>query len=354
MTARARAYPWLFSARIDVATFGGSALVSLIALAIGVATGVLRADTPDWAWVPAVLLIDVAHVYLTTFRVYLDPVERRRRPWLYTLVPIACFAALVALHAQGDNLFWRVLAYVAVFHFVRQQRGWVALYRARAADHTRLGLWLDDATVYAATLYPILWWHTHVPLAFWWLRPGDFVRLPAWVAIVAAVAYVSLLAGYAARAAWLYARGSGNPGKDLVVATTALCWYVGIVAIHSDYAFTVTNVVIHAVPYFVIVYLYGRARVPSDPWGYRWFARGPAALLATVWVLAYVEEMLWDRAVWQERPWLFGAPMSIGSLRAIVVPLLATPQLTHYVLDGFVWKRRSNPDLAPTLGITAG
>jgi len=28
------------------------------------------------------------------------------------------------------------------------------------------------------------------------------------------------------------------------------------------------------------------------------------------------------------------------------VPLLALPQLTHYVLDGFVWKRKNNPDFA--------
>jgi len=48
-------------------------------------------------------------------------------------------------------------------------------------------------------------------------------------------------------------------GKHVVVATTAACWYVGIIAINADYAFTVTNAFIHGVPYLTLVYLYARA-----------------------------------------------------------------------------------------------
>ena len=123
---------WLFSRRVDLSVFLGSALVSLVALWVGAQTGVLYDDTPDWAWVPAVLLIDVAHVYATGFRVYLDSEELRRRPWLYALVPLLGYALGVALYSEGELVFWRALAYLAVFHFIRQQYGWVALYRARA------------------------------------------------------------------------------------------------------------------------------------------------------------------------------------------------------------------------------
>jgi hypothetical protein len=28
----------------------------------------------------------------------------------------------------------------------------------------------------------------------------------------------------------------------------------------------------------------------------------------------------------------------------VLVPLLALPQLVHYVLDGFIWRRKNNPD----------
>ena len=41
------------------------------------------------------------------------------------------FVVAVALYSAGSIVFWRALAYLAVFHFVRQQYGWVALYRGR-------------------------------------------------------------------------------------------------------------------------------------------------------------------------------------------------------------------------------
>src|SRR5438445_1828140 len=90
---------WLFSPGIDLSVFLGSALASLAALAVGAWAGLLEGTRPDWAWVPAVLLIDVAHVYATGFRTYLDLDELRRRPWLYGLVPLFGLVLGVALYS---------------------------------------------------------------------------------------------------------------------------------------------------------------------------------------------------------------------------------------------------------------
>ncbi|OLE97463.1 MAG: hypothetical protein AUG75_08005 [Cyanobacteria bacterium 13_1_20CM_4_61_6] len=76
--------------------------------------------------------------------------------------------------------------------------------------------------------------------------------------------------------------------------------------------------------------------------------------LATLWLLAYAEELLWDRGVWHERAWLFGAAWDWSSLKVFLVPLLALPQATHYVLDGFVWRRRSNPQLSSLTADSVG
>jgi hypothetical protein len=253
---------WLFSARTDLSVFLGSAVVSLVALWIGARAGVLYGETPDWAWVPAVLLIDVAHVWSTSFRVYLDKDELQRRPWLYTLVPVLGLAIGVALYSEGELVFWRVLAYLAVFHFIRQQYGWVALYRARAGERDALGKCIDVVAVYSATLYPLIYWHTHLPRKFWWFLANDFTHVPAMIARIAAPIYWLALGVYASKSlyGWLVKR-EGNPGKDIVIVTTAVCWYVGIVGLNSDYAFTVTNVVIHGVPYFALIYWYSRTRM---------------------------------------------------------------------------------------------
>jgi hypothetical protein len=340
---------WLFSARTDLTVFLGSAIVALLALWIGARAGVLYGDTPDWAWVPAVLLIDVAHVWSTSFRVYLDTDELKRRPWLYSLVPVLGLAIGIALYSEGELVFWRALAYLAVFHFIRQQYGWVALYRVRADERDALGKWIDTVAIYAATLYPLIYWHTHLPRRFWWFLTNDFAAMPSIIERIAAPIYWLALGLYAFKSlyGWLIKR-EGNPGKDIVVVTTALCWYIGIVGYNSDYAFTVTNVVIHGVPYFALIYWYSRARMKqtSGRGAYRIFAHGPAVFLVTLWAIAYIEEMFWDRGVWQDRSWLFGSPWEIGTLKLVLVPLLALPQLVHYVLDGFIWRRKNNPDFA--------
>jgi hypothetical protein len=343
--ARVAADRWLFSRGVDLAVFLGPAIASLLLLWLGARFGLLDDGTPDWAWVPAVLFVDVAHVYSTSFRVYLDGDELRRRARLYTLVPLIGFGVAFLLYAAGEAVFWRALAYLAVFHFVRQQYGWVALYRGRCGEHDRIGHWLDAAAIYAATLYPLAYWHAHLPRRFWWFVEGDFgPGLPAAAVSALEPVYWCLLAAYAARSlwAWLVLRRP-NPGKDVVVATTAACWYAGIVAYDSDYAFTVTNVLIHGVPYFALVYANGRKRGSAAPDSVlaKFFEAGLLPVLATLWVVAYAEELLWDRAVWGDREWLFGEPWEIGASKYLLVPLLALPQIVHYVLDGFIWRRRT-------------
>ena len=341
--AQPAAIPWLFSAKIDLLTFLGSALAAFALLAFGKFQGWLETDTPEWSWVVGILLIDVAHVYSTGFRVYFDRAEVSSRPWLYGLTPLLAFAIGWAIHSESEAWFWRTLAYVAVFHFVRQQYGWVALYRSRGSETSRLGWWIDASAIYLATIYPLVYWHSQLPRQFWWFRQGDFAPIPELAAQVLMPVYWTALGLYAARSLYRgWKLGLWNPGKDVVVATTALCWYVGIISYNSDYAFLVTNVIIHGIPYMVLVYWYRFGRAPKAT-----ERRIPAWVhfLGVVWVLAYCEELLWDTTVWHERAWLFGTGWESSGFHSWLVPLLAVPQLTHYILDGFIWRRRSNPTL---------
>lgn len=363
--------PWLFSPAIDLGVFLGSALLSIALLLAAPLLGVDGSDptsSPQWSWFVAVLLVDVAHVWSTAFVVYLDPAEWRRRPALYAGAPLAAWFAGIALYQLGGaELFWRAVAYLAAFHFVRQQYGWVMMYRGRAAERDgqrdRSGRWLDGATIYATTLVPLILWHTKLPRAFWWMREGDFATgTPAIIGDVALAIYALLGAAYLLRAVVDAHRRAYRAipwGKHVVVVTSAVCWYLGIVATNSDYAFTVTNVFIHGIPYAALIFLYARragAR-PESSHGLaaRIVRRGAIPFLATLWAVAYLEELLWDRGVWHDHPALFGGDLPLGglggldSLAPLLVPLLAVPQLTHYFLDGFLWRRAANPRLGELL-----
>jgi hypothetical protein len=334
---------WLFSREVDLSVFLGSAAVSLLLLAVGWQLGILHDESPDWTWISAVLLIDIAHVWSTSFRVYFDVEEFKRRVWLYTLVPIAGYAVGVALYSEGELVFWKALATVAVFHFVRQQYGWVALYRRKLGETSRATWWIDAAAIYLATVYPLAFWMTSLPRNFNWFVENDFFALPEIVGTVLFPLYVLALTVYFGKSIYLYfAEGFLNVGKDIVVATTAVCWYIGIVFFNSDYAFTVTNVIIHGVPYFALIYFYAKSRRATATKFYRALSNNWIVFLATLWALAYIEELLWHRGVWHERAWLFGDGWNLSDWKTYLVPLLAVPQLTHYVLDGFIWRRRSN------------
>lgn len=341
--------PWLWGARVDLAVFGGPALAAFAVVVAARATSLEAGALPEWSWLVFVLGVDVAHVWSTLFRTYLDGAEVRRRPVRYLGVPVAVYAMGVALHLIGGSLvFWRALAYLAVFHFIRQQVGWTAVYRARAGDRGRLDKLLDEGVVYLGTLYPLVYWHANLAdRRFSWFVAGDFLEVSAFAARAlpfARVLFFVALALFVARQVERWARTrTVHAGKLLVIATTVAAWYVGIVATNSDLDFTVTNVLVHGVPYLALVWAYARERRRDAPraLGSRIAAGGAAAFVSLVLVFAWVEEAAWDRLVWHDREWLFGeAVASPGALAlALVVPLLALPQATHYVLDAFIWRR---------------
>jgi hypothetical protein len=200
------------------------------------------------------------------------------------------------------------------------------------------------------TLLPFTRWHfwmTSLPRNFQWFVENDFVQLPGLVSDILFPIYAFALVAYFAKSIYLYrTAGFLNIGKDIVVSTTAVCWYAGIVLFNSDYAFTVTNVIIHGVPYFALIWFYAKARRDSTGLVYRAFSSNWIVFLATLWAFAYVEELLWNRGVWHERNWIFGGKWDWAEWKVYLVPLLAVPQLTHYILDGFIWRRRSNAGLA--------
>jgi hypothetical protein len=342
---------WIHSPVFDGALILGPAVVSVLAVLL---LPSLRAEaTPPWGWLLFVVGVDVTHVWSSLYRTYLDPEEFERRRGRYLLTPLLCFGAGVALYSAGSLVFWRVLAYLAVLHFVRQQYGFVMVYRHRAGERGRADGWLDKAAIYATMLYPLAYWHATPERAYTWFVAGDFFALPGWTAGAAGLLYGAVLVAFAARQVQRAARGEPfSWGKIGIVASTAATWYIGIVAFNSDFAFTVTNVVAHGVPYMALVWLYGRRKWARDG-SWRTAMHRPAlagAFVGLAVLLAYLEEGAWDALVWRQHATLFGGVQLAGALPddllALLVPALILPQATHYVLDAWIWKfDGSNPGL---------
>ncbi len=150
-------------------------------------------------------------------------------------------------------------------------------------------------------------------------------------------------------------RGEGvQAGKVLLVVATWVAWFGGIVVARDDFTFTVMNVVLHGVPYFALLFRYARGRLEEGGYGAgaALLRAGLPGFLLFLVALALAEEFLWDQAVWREHGALFGeSHMTLPpDVLSLVVPLLALPQATHYVLDAFVWKPGRQPALLSRLG----
>jgi len=325
--------PWLVSRRVDVGL-----LLAPAAVALGAAALWPTARLPVWGWLLLVVGVDVAHVYATLLRTYVDPVERAERGRALVVAPLVALGAATLLAGVGEAVFWRVLAYIAVLHFIRQQAGFAMLYRLRQGLPTRdVGARVERWAHYAVTGWPLLWWHGHLPRAFDWFVDGDFVGLPAWVATATAVPALGVVVAHTV----LRVRsGVASPGRDAWLALTAASWFGGIVLLNGEFAFAAANVVLHGVPYTVLV-LHTARRQQAGRWVGRALAGAGLLLLA----LALAEEGLWDVLVWGDHPQLFGAWNPPAWATALALPLLSVPQLTHYVLDARIWRVGQRPRL---------
>lgn len=300
-------------------------------------------------WIALVLVIDVGHVYSTLYRTYFDKQQwLLHKPWLIG-IPLLSFSIALLFYLLGDGLFWRMMAYTAVFHFIRQQYGFVKVYQRDESE----GIRSKSAViaVYAATLYPLLYWHCYGPFEFSWFTKNDFLfggspQIERWGRGI----FILILLCYGLEVLYIrWKHKHFNLPAFLIVSGTALNWFMGIVWFKSDLTFTLLNVVGHGIPYMALVWLFNdknkmdvrRARFSFQ----RFFTKPYGTLLffAIPILFGFFEEGFWDALVWKDHPAVFSMFYSMGhyiqaNAQYVMVPLLITPQLTHYILDGFIWK----------------
>jgi hypothetical protein len=347
------AAPAIVSPRFDFAWFVAPGLV---ALAWGLLLGLQGQghESRLGLWIVGVLLVDVAHVYASLYRTYLDPEARKHHRKRLLWAPILCAWFGFLLHLESPLLFWGVLAYVAIFHFIKQHIGFALLY-VRAGGETPADRRLVAWAVWAGTLGPVLWWHANLPTEFAWFVQGDLVTgLPAFVGPLALLLQLPIWIAFAWRRFALARAGRPNPMLVWLVVVPALSWHLGIVVFDDDRIFTITNVFLHGIPYLALVFVAGgRERVMASVKSTRLLPI-VAAFYGLLVVLAIGEEALWDRLVWHDHALLFGdSDPALGPVAlSIVVALLTVPQATHYLLDRWIWRvGPDNPQLARQLGL---
>ncbi len=254
------------------------------------------------------------------------------------------------MHSTQPVLFWRTMTYLAVFHFIRQQYGFMRLY-SRNEIANKWSKRIDQITIYSTTLYPLLYWHLSGPQPFNWFIDNDFIYFnhPQFIPFFTSL-YLLVLSVYLCKETIRSKQiGQLNIPKQLLVLGTAVSWYFGIVVFKGDLTFTLLNVISHGIPYYALVWAYGNKQQLKTPTTINKLSRffKPKNILlffGLLFLLAYVEEYLWDGLVWKEHAVVFPLSKVLPNLTdhsdllSLLVPLLALPQIMHYFIDGFIWK----------------
>lgn len=296
-------------------------------------------DVSPWMWLILVVGVDVSHVYSTLYRTYLLKNKSLLLKKILLIVPIICLLVAYAAAIEGTSFFWTVLVYIAVFHFSRQQIGFLRLFTLPQNRKSKIHLF-NEISIYVWTLGSILFWHLHGPKLFQWFVQDDFIFLTGLKELELPVAAFLLFWFVIALIVNVLGVKKGIVSKNagLLLLSTFVSWYLPIVVFNSDFIFTFSNVISHGIPYFALVY-------SKEKKSRTVFSR-IEIFFSLLILLAFVEEALWDGLIWRDHATFFHSFYFLPQLaessnfQAVALSLLVAPQLIHYILDGFIWRRK--------------
>ncbi|WP_316783926.1 hypothetical protein [Pedobacter frigiditerrae] len=344
--------PWLNSIWSDIIFILSPPFVSLLLVFAFPSHFQQSIGMPIVYWVILVVFIDVAHVYSTLYRTYFNHGNFKRNSTLLLIIPLSCYLFGVIVYQYDALWFWRILAYLAVFHFIRQQYGFMSLY-SRQERSSKWIKYIDILTIYTATIYPLLYWHLSANRNFNWFIAGDFMLFKNnWLMKWSSILYMLILLLYIIKEIYIIIKKKRfNIPKNLLIIGTSLSWYFGIIYFNGDIAFTTLNVISHGIPYMALIWFFEKKKIDQVKLNQNKLMKlsfGKFGILYFLLILiafAYFEEGLWDGLIWKEHQQIFKLFSFLPQLTdqiiiSLLIPLLALPQATHYVLDGFIWKKK--------------
>ncbi len=299
----------------------------------GLATSILVPLSPSsgeahfLAWFIAIGLCDGPHVYSTLFRTYFDKEEFQKRKWVYIITPFALFALHFFLYQISSRIFWYYYAYFAIFHFVRQQYGWMMIV-GRQIGVSKLERLFDQLAIYSATIFPLLWKHaSHT--TYGWFIPNDLIQiLPISWAQVLEIFYWIISITYLVH---LKTRRKGNSKSLLIWLSTWISWSAGFYWFENYSVSLILIAITHGTPYMLLLYPFKESfqllnkKSRYIPFLFYGFLLVASSLEATLWII--FEDF-------------FRLPLT-----AIIISILAIPDTAHFVFDTYIWKIKFNPNL---------
>lgn len=279
------------------------------------------------------VLIDGSHNYATLYSSYFDASVRSKLSRMDLWAPLGLFIiSFCFLSLANKMIFAHLVAYLAFFHFIRQEYGWMKLSNALEPHLPPWQRYVDLCVMYVVTVLPLVWYCKESLKAFNSVK-GDLFMIPDNVAETLFFLYwPAALVFFATNAYWAYRTGTLNLTKWLVFFNVLIVWYVARVWLKNFFLGMTIYLLSHGFAYFILVTHRNRL-TPTLPWVSKTKIRQGIFIYLSC-VLTYVIVMYGLRY----------NPLSTylmnTTFKRILGSLAVTPLLLHYYLDAKIWKRR--------------
>ena len=282
----------------------------------------------DWLFTA---LLDAPHAFSTGYRIFSDPLQLRKQWRLYLGLPIIVILTLIFAFRASELWTFRLITYLNIYHLIKQQYGWIRYSELKSNLISKLNPLLLKMMIFNLTLLPILLWHFNPnnQTRTGWIFQNDLLLFPS------ETIYTILLLGHWAFMGFFILsliqhlrRGhSVSLGLLVVLCSTWMAWYGGIV-LKIDGGGTVLIDILHIVPYLGLTFFVYKKQF-FDIKKINFFSYYlPIAALGLIGTYLYSSF----------------TPQNESPIALIVMAMLSGVSVTHYILDGFIWRRnQKNP-----------
>lgn len=294
----------------------------------------LPKQPPIWFFILGWTLVDGSHVYSTFLVSYADESMFTKLKTVFLGVPLALLVSGFLFQYSGDpTYFYYFLAYLAMIHFIRQEYGWMKIATHFDSSSPKWLKHLDITTSYAMTILPMLWYTRKTEKAFWY-QSGDLVSTPDFLSSISLpLFWFVVMVFLCANAFHIYKTRTINISKCLVFINTFFGWYVSRVFVQNTYLAVWLSIFHHGLPYYFLVFKAERVsrkiKILESIGNYKY----PLMYLscAAVFYLFlhahsgnHFVQKLEENVV----------------LKSVIYAIAVMPQMTHFILDAFVWKKK--------------
>lgn len=325
----------IFSQKMDVVAF--CSFIPIYGLyfllqALGIT---LPENMPAEFFILGWTLVDGSHVYSTFYVSYIDKGVKEKLKLHLIFIPLLIYLTAFGLTYAGSQAsFITILAYAAGIHFIRQEFGWMKIAtRLDKAAPTWLN-WIDKFTVYGMTIFPIVYFFRASNDGFWYQKGDIFLFPDTFSNIVIMFFWPTVIVFLVANLYHTFKTKVFNLTKFLVFINTFFGWYVAKVVVGNPYLAVWLVIFHHGLPYYLIIFKTERVSQNLPILKSLEKLKYPAMYLSCAGFF-----LIWYSFHWE---WDFISSMKKAApiLSAAIYASAVTPQFTHFILDGFIWKRK--------------